>query len=157
MLGAGPPPAATRPFPAAYTERLARLPAQMAAVSPRGPLPNAPRSQQRPRRGGGTALPPSALSPLQPSALGAHLVPARAAGGIGQQGGGLGGGRLASPARCPRAALRRAPPRGGRGERGEGEESAPPRPAPPRLAAPRPARVTTPRRAALRRRPATGR
>lgn len=161
VLGAGPPPAATRPFPgagsAADTERLAPLPAQMAAVSPRGPAPRRPplATKAPPRRGGGyRGAPP--LIPPRPSAPAARCSPgpgARAAGGIGQQGGGGrggGGARLALPARCPRAALRRAPPRGGRGERGRGRSR-------PRLAPPRPARVTTPRRAALRRRPATGR
>ena len=161
VLGAGPPPAATRPFPgagsAADTERLAPLPAQMAAVSPRGPAPRRPplATKAPPRRGGGyRGAPP--LIPPRPSAPAARCSPgpgARAAGGIGQQGGGGrggGGARLALPARCPRAALRRAPPRGGRGERGRGRSR-------PRLAPPRPARVTTPCRAALRRRPATGR
>lgn len=142
VLGAGPPPAATRPFPgagsAADTERLAPLPAQMAAVSPRGPAPRRPplATKAPPRRGGGyRGAPPSSLPGPRRPPLGAHLVPGRAprvgsgsrAGGKGGEG--VGAARAARPLPARRSEARAATGREG-GAR-EGEESAPPRPAPP--------------------------
>lgn len=142
VLGAGPPPAATRPFPgagsAADTERLAPLPAQMAAVSPRGPAPRRPplATKAPPRRGGGyRGAPPSSLPGPRRPPLGAHLVPGRAprVGSGSRAGGGKGGRGGAARAARPLPA-RRSEARAATGREGgarEGEESAPPRPAPP--------------------------